>query len=173
MRRWMTWLAGAFIAGAAFGIAAERLIHSAHAGSRADPGPLADNKARSDRATGIGGIFFKAKDHKKLQAWYVEHLGFPAPTYGVLFEWRQKDNPEKPASTTWATFPESTKYFEPTAARFMINYRVADLDRLLKRLRDAGTKVDERIVEEENGRFSWAVDPEGNRFELWEPKAGH
>jgi predicted enzyme related to lactoylglutathione lyase len=51
----------------------------------------------------------------------------------------------------------------------MVNYRVRDLDALLGQLRSAGVEVDERVEETENGRFGWAVDPEGNRFELWQP----
>jgi len=129
--------------------------------------------SRHGRATGIGGIFFKAKDPKALQAWYVEHLGFPKAAYGAQFEWRQKDAPAKPASTAWAAFKESTTYFDPTVARFMIDYRVDDLDAVRKHLQEIGAKVDDKIDTEPNGRFSWAIDPEGNRFELWEPSAGH
>ena len=53
----------------------------------------------------------------------------------------------------------------------MVNYRVRDLDAMLAQLRAAGAEVDEKVEEEENGRFGWAFDPEGNRFELWEPRA--
>jgi predicted enzyme related to lactoylglutathione lyase len=155
-----------FLTGAAFGAAA---AGCAAQRARAEAA-RADERAR---ATGIGGIFFKAKDPKKLQAWYVEHLGFPAPKYGVNFEWRDKTSPDKPGSTTWATFPMSTTYFDPTTAPFMINYRVVHLDAVLAHLREVGTKVDEKIESEDNGRFAWAIDPEGNRFELWEPTPGH
>jgi predicted enzyme related to lactoylglutathione lyase len=51
----------------------------------------------------------------------------------------------------------------------MVNYRVDDLDGMLERLRSAGVEVDERIEEYDFGRFGWATDPEGNRFELWQP----
>lgn len=54
----------------------------------------------------------------------------------------------------------------------MINYRVVDLDRMLGQLRDAGVQVDDRVEDSEFGRFGWAVDPEGNRFELWQPAPG-
>ena len=54
----------------------------------------------------------------------------------------------------------------------MINFRVSDLDGMLARLRDGGVDVDGDVqVMEGIGRFSWATDPEGNRFELWEPAA--
>ena len=51
----------------------------------------------------------------------------------------------------------------------MVNYRVDDLDAMLAQLRAAGAEVDEKVEEQEFGRFGWAVDPEGNRFELWQP----
>jgi predicted enzyme related to lactoylglutathione lyase len=50
----------------------------------------------------------------------------------------------------------------------MVNYRVDDLDAMLDQLRAAGAEVDERTEEYDFGRFGWAVDPEGNRFELWQ-----
>jgi predicted enzyme related to lactoylglutathione lyase len=61
-----------------------------------------------ERITGIGGVFFKARDPHALAAWYQEHLGVP---------------------------------------------------------------MEARIQEEGYGRFGWAMDPEGNRIELWEPPA--
>src|ERR1041385_3352597 len=73
------------------------------------------------RVTGIGGIFFKAKDPDKLRAWYREHLGIEAESWGYHFQWR--DDPQKDGgSTVWSVFPESTKYFEPSTQPFMINF---------------------------------------------------
>jgi glyoxylase I family protein len=51
----------------------------------------------------------------------------------------------------------------------MINYRVRNLDAMLAQLRAAGATVEDRVESYDNGRFGWATDPEGNRFELWEP----
>ena len=113
---------------------------------------------------GIGGVFFKAKDPNGLAAWYSEHLGVPVAageTHAPFSEER--------AETVWATFPRDTKYFGPGASSLMINYRVADLDAMLVQLRAAGAAVDEKIEESVFGRFGWAMDPEGNRFELWQP----
>ena len=130
------------------------------------------------RVTGIGGIFMKAQNPAKLADWYREHLGIPsggagaaenAPRYH-LFKWRDIDHSDQEGLTVWSIFPEDTKYFGPGTAPFMIDYRVANLDRLLAQLRQEGVKVDDKIEEEANGRFSWATDPEGNRFELWEPR---
>ncbi len=118
---------------------------------------------------GIGGIFFKAKDPAKLQAWYQEHLGLPNSESGVTFEWDKIDGIEG-KMTIWSPFPQDTTYFEPTTAPFMINYIVDDLDGLLAQLRAKGVQVDEKVEDYDYGRFGWAVDPEGNRFELWQPK---
>ena len=122
-----------------------------------------------ERITGIGGIFFKANDPKNLQSWYERHLGIaPGADGSVVFRWRDHDHPDRTGYTVWAPFPRDTKYFDPGTATFMINYRVADLDRLLEQLRREGVDVDDRIEESEFGRFGWAIDPEGNRLELWE-----
>jgi len=69
-------------------------------------------------------------------------------------------------------FPEGTNYFAPSTAPIMLNYRVGDLAAMLAQLRAAGVPVDERIEKCEFGRFGWATDPEGNRFELWQPPTG-
>ena len=126
-----------------------------------------------ERVTGIGGIFFKSEDPKRLKAWYQQNLGIEPAEDGVaLFHWRERDNPDAVASTVWEPFPADTNYFEPTRAQFMLNYRVRNLDAMLAQLRAAGAKVDDRIEEMEFGRFGWATDPDGNRFELWEPAPG-
>ena len=74
--------------------------------------------------------------------------------------------------TVFSTFSEDTEYFGRADQQAMINFRVRDLDAMLDQLRAAGAAVDEGIQEEPYGRFGWAADPEGNRFELWEPAAG-
>lgn len=117
--------------------------------------------------TGIGGIFFKAKDPNSLKQWYRDHLGIDAGQYGAMFHWRDAEDTEQEGQTVWAPFPENTTYFQPSTAPFMINYRVADLDGLLTELRAAGVAVDDRA--DTYGRFAWLSDPEGNRIELWEP----
>ena len=121
------------------------------------------------RVTGIGGIFFKANDPKNLQAWYEQHLGIKQDGGAVIFRWRGETNPDEHGYTVWSPFPHDTKYFDPSAAPFMINYRVADLDALLAQLKEEGVEVEDRVEECEYGRFAWVMDPEGNRIELWEP----
>ncbi len=128
-----------------------------------------------ERVTGIGGIFFKARDPKQMMDWYRKHLGIPASGDAethALFEWREAQEPSRVGSTVWALFPQDTRYFEPGASPFMVNYRVADLDGLLERLRAENVEVDGRLEEYEYGRFAWITDPEGNRIELWEPLKG-
>ncbi len=125
-----------------------------------------------ERVTGLGGIFFKCDDPKKIEEWYRQHLGIePSGDGSVVFPWRDREDPEKTGYTVWSPFPKSTKYFDPSRAPFMINYRVANLDKMLEQLRQAGAQVDERAEDSEYGRFGWVMDPEGNRIELWEPPA--
>jgi len=120
------------------------------------------------RVTGIGGIFFKSSDPGTLKSWYKEHLGIDAGDYGATFEWRDADDSGGTGRTVWAPFPQTTKYFEPSSASFMINYRVADLDGLVNELRAEGVEV-KRSESDDYGKFAWISDPEGNRIELWEP----
>jgi len=121
------------------------------------------------RVTGIGGIFFKSGNPGRLREWYDEHLGIAPGGEGAAFEWREKDAPETLGMTVWSIFPSSSRYFDPSQSAFMINYRVDDLDRVLKLLREEGVEVDPKVEDSADGRFGWAMDPDGNRFELWEP----
>jgi predicted enzyme related to lactoylglutathione lyase len=123
------------------------------------------------RVTGLGGVFFKAADPERLYAWYENHLGLKRTEGGVLFRWRETDV-DAPGTTVWALFKRDTKYFAPSHAPFMLNYRVDDLDALLERLRAEGVTVEERRDDSEFGRFAWVMDPEGNRIELWQPPPG-
>ena len=123
------------------------------------------------RATGLGGIFFKAKDPNAMYAWYDKHLGIKreADGSGAMFHWRDANEPEKTGLTIWSIFPENTKYFDPSKAPFMLNYRVHDLHALLAALKAEGVAVDPKVEEADYGKFTWITDPEGNRIELWEP----
>jgi predicted enzyme related to lactoylglutathione lyase len=116
-----------------------------------------------ERVTGIGGVFFRARDPEALTAWYAEHVGVPVQPDGyVVFA-------DSRAAHVWAPFKDDTDYW-PAEKQAMVNFTVPDLDAMLAQLRDAGVEVDDTIEELEGiGRFGWAVDPEGNRFELWQP----
>ena len=125
------------------------------------------------KVAGLGGVFIRARDPKALAAWYRDNLGVPIEgnsTYGTFSpDSKGHDATGTPLQTVWSTFPKDTEYFGPGGVEWMINYRVADLDAMLAQLRAAGGWVSEKVEDMGYGRFSWGADPEGNRFELWEP----
>src|SRR3954451_13437958 len=119
-----------------------------------------------ERATGIRRGVQRAASAERLGAWYAEHLGIDIGDWGGKpFEWTPS------GSTIWAIFDHDTEYFGRPEQAFMVNFRVADLDAMLAQLRAAGVEAD-GPQDSEQGRFGWAVDPEGTRFELWEPPPG-
>jgi catechol 2,3-dioxygenase-like lactoylglutathione lyase family enzyme len=120
------------------------------------------------KVTGLGGIFFKARDPAALGAWYAKHLGLHVEDWGGV---RFDDNPNHPGYTLWSPFAADTGYFAPSTQPYMINFRVDDLHALLAQLRADGITVDDRVDESEYGRFGWLMDPEGTRIELWQPPA--
>ena len=123
------------------------------------------------KVTGIGGIFFKCEDPKKMNEWYGKHLGIAAADWGAMFGWRELDSPEKEGYTVWSPKPADTKYFEPSKKDFMINYRVENIESLVKELKTAGVKILDEITASEYGKFVHILDPEGNNIELFEPPA--
>lgn len=118
--------------------------------------------------TGIGGVFFKAKDPKVLAAWYRDVLGLPVEAWGGAA--LRYDAPQHPSVMAWNAFPAATKYFAPSTGDFMINYAVDDMDAIVTRLQAKGVDILKRDDKDPNGRFAWILDPEGNKIELWEPK---
>ena len=121
------------------------------------------------RVTGLGGIFFKAKDPKSMAQWYTRHLGLDIENSMVLFSWRGGTEGKVEGHTVWSIFPADTKYFGDDGASFMVNYRVKDLDAVLASLQREGVSIVPERQDSEHGRFAWITDPEGNRIELWEP----
>ncbi len=121
------------------------------------------------RVIGIGGIFFKSPDAKQMKEWYGKNLGLADSGHGVMLPWREADNPDSEQMTVWSVFPDTTKYFEPSQASFMVNYIVDDMDALLERLAKAGVKIAPKRQDESYGRFAWIYDPDGNKIELWQP----
>ncbi len=116
---------------------------------------------RMKRVTGIGGVFFKAKDPVALRAWYQRHLGVDVLEWGgAVFRWGSEGG-----ATMWAVKDGADE------KEFVINYRVHDLDALLAALREEGCNVLEARESGALGKFGWVVDPEGNKVELWEPPA--
>jgi predicted enzyme related to lactoylglutathione lyase len=125
------------------------------------------------RVTGIGGIFFAARDPVALRRWYQEHLGVDVQEWGgTAFRWTDADGKPAIGSTIWSIGEAGGDCFAPGTASFMVNYRVADLGALLDALRAEGCNVLEKTEASEFGRFGWVLDPDGNKVELWEPPAG-
>jgi predicted enzyme related to lactoylglutathione lyase len=125
------------------------------------------------KVTGIGGVFFKsAKDNKALAEWYRDRLGISLEDWGgAILRWTD-DAVVDGGMTVWTTAAPESKWFAPSESSFMINYRVDDLDGLLSQLKEAGVEIVGGPDTDFNGKFAWIMDPDGNKVELWEPKAG-
>lgn len=121
------------------------------------------------KVTGIGGIFFKCQNPDNMKDWYNKNLGLKTDQYGSMFEFRQADAPDKKAYLQWSPFSEDTTYFQPSEKEFMINYRVENMEELVKELKAAGVTVVDDIETYDYGKFVHIMDPEGNKIELWEP----
>ena len=125
------------------------------------------------RVTGIGGVFFKAKDPAAMRAWYQRHLGIDVQEWGgAVFSWADDEGRPVGGTTVWTIAEAGGDFFAPSEASFMVNYRVADLHALLGALRAEGCTVLDEVEDSEYGRFGWVIDPEGNKVELWEPPPG-
>lgn len=125
------------------------------------------------RVTGIGGIFFQAKDPVALRAWYSRHLGIDVqPWGGTAFSWSDGEGQPMKGTTIWSIGAASGEQFAPSTSTFMVNYRVDNLAALLVALREEGCDVLEKTDDSEYGKFGWVMDPEGNKVELWQPPVG-
>ena len=120
------------------------------------------------KVAGIGGMFFRAEDPPALAKWYDEHLGIsPVPTTYEAQPWQQEAG-----ATVFAPFNKNTEYFGDKAKSWMINFRVHDLDAMVKQLKTAGIAVEVDPETYPNGRFARLTDPEGNPIQLWQPIIG-
>jgi len=127
---------------------------------------------KTKRVTGIGGIFFKAKNNQKLGAWYQKHLGLDIGKEwsGCTFPWREAKRPKQKGCTVWSIFDGKSDYFGPKQQTLMINYRVANLKKVIAALKKERVWIDPKGIEKsEYGQFAWIKDGEGNRIELWQP----
>ena len=122
------------------------------------------------KVTGIGGVFFKSQGKgSELAAWYQKNLGLDLESWGgSILRWPD-DKAEDGGLTVWSTADADTKRFSPSDSSFMINYRVDNLDELLDHLKQNGVDILKGPDSEENGKFAWIMDPDGNKLELWEP----
>ena len=132
-------------------------------------GEHSNDNTTMKRVIGIGGIFFKCKEPKKMREWYQTHLGLNTNQYGSVFEWRQASDSTKKGFSQWSPFSEKTTYFEPSTKEFMINYRVENLEALVEELKKEGVTVTDTIQTYDNGKFVHIMDIENNKIELWEP----
>src|SRR5262245_65962402 len=122
------------------------------------------------KITGIGGVFFKSKgDSAALAEWYRKHLGMTLEDFGgAILKWPD-DKAEDRGLTVWHTADKDSQWFSPSKSSFMINYRVDDLDALVAQLRRDGVEIVKGPEVDDNGRFAWVMDPDGNKVELWQP----
>lgn len=121
------------------------------------------------RVTGIGGIFFCSKNPKATKEWYGKNLGLAIDDYGSPFEFRNANNPDEINYLRWSPVNEEDPYFDPSDKEFMINYRVYNLEGLLRDLKKNNVTVLDSIATYDYGKFVHILDPDGNKIELWEP----
>ncbi|MDR2009468.1 MAG: VOC family protein [Bacteroidales bacterium] len=121
------------------------------------------------RVTGIGGIFFTTKDPKATREWYGKNLGLQINDYGSPFEFRNAKRPDEINYLQWSPFEEDTDYFLPSKKDFMINYRVNNIEALVKKLKENGVIIVNEIETYDYGKFVHIIDLDGNKLELWEP----
>ena len=118
---------------------------------------------------GMGGYFFRAKDPEGLKAWYRDHLGVgggigadPVTGHSNEWVWYVEGGP-----MVFSPFKAATDYFDPSAAAFMVNLRVDDLDAFLVGLKARGVDI-LGTQDEEYGKFAWIMDCDGIKIELWQ-----
>lgn len=121
------------------------------------------------KVTGIGGIFFVSKDPVSTREWYAKNLGLAVDDYGSVFEFHNANRPDEINYLRWSPFEEGTDYLKPSEKEFMINYRVQNIEGLVKKLRENGVSILDEIEAFDYGKFVHIMDPEGNKIELWEP----
>jgi len=131
------------------------------------PAAAQTSSGPAEKVLGIGGFFFRAKDPKALVQWYEQNLGISIVPKGPGDKPWQQDA----GATAFQPFSETSSYLGTPDHRWMLNFRVRDLDAMVKQLTANGivVKVDPQTYP--NGRFAHLSDPEGNPLELWEPKS--
>jgi len=114
--------------------------------------------APTERVLGIGGLFFRSHDPKKLAQWYQLNLGIDHRV------WQQAAGP-----TAFTPFAMDTDYFGSKQQAWMVNFRVRNLDDMVAQLQKSNIEVKVDPEKSPYGRFARLHDPEGNPIELWEP----
>ncbi|MGZ3905029.1 MAG: VOC family protein [Bacteroidia bacterium] len=126
-------------------------------------------KDTTPKVTGIGGIFFKSKSVKATKEWYSKNLGLAMTDWGSPFEFRNANRPDEINYLSWSVFKDSTNYFDPSTKEFMINYRVQNIEGLIRNFRKNGVTILDSIAVYDYGKFLHIMDADGNKIELWEP----
>ena len=121
------------------------------------------------KVTGIGGIFFKSTNPDETKDWYGKNLGLAIDDWGSPFEFRNANRPDEINYARWSPFDSKTDYFQPSEKEFMINYRVQNIEGLVRNLKANGVEVLDEIESYDYGKFVHIMDPDGNKIELWEP----
>lgn len=130
---------------------------------------MSDQNNKTPKVTGVGGIFFFSENPTAAREWYSKNLGLDTNDYGSTFESRNLNNPDTVEQLQWTPFKAGSNYFEPSKKDFMINYRVQNIEGLVKQLKENGVTVVDEIASYEYGKFVHIMDAEGNKIELWEP----
>jgi predicted enzyme related to lactoylglutathione lyase len=121
------------------------------------------------KVTGIGGIFFGSKNPKETREWYGKNLGLAIDDYGSPFEFRNANRPDEINYLRWSPTEKGTDYFAPSEKEFMVNYRVQNIEGLVKKLEKNGVTILDKIETYDYGKFVHIMDSDGNKIELWEP----
>lgn len=123
------------------------------------------------KVIGVGGVFFKSEDTDATKKWYVDNLGFEPDKDGYFVFFSRQRDADVDEALVWSPFSDETGYFDPGKQDFMVNYIVDDLDGLRAQLKANGVNVMDEVEEMETiGRFGWAIDNDGRKFEMWEPE---
>lgn len=121
------------------------------------------------RVTGIGGIFFFSTDPEQTKQWYIENMGLVTNPWGASFEFRNANRPDEINYLQWSPFSQGNEYFAPSEKDFMINYRVQNLEGMIKNMKANGVTILDSIETYDYGKFVHIMDNDGNKIELWEP----
>lgn len=121
------------------------------------------------KVVGIGGIFYQAEKPDSLQSWYETQMGMAMSPYGATFVHRNAIRKDELNYLQWGIFKKNDAYFIPSKKEFMINYRVQNLEGLLRKMKKSGVTILDSVSTYDYGKFAHILDPEGNKIELWEP----
>jgi hypothetical protein len=83
------------------------------------------------KVLGVGGVFFKSADPKRLYEWYAKWLGMQFQDWGTAFD--PKTMPAN-GQTVWSAFEATADYFAPSQKDFMFNLVVDNLEEALRQV---------------------------------------